>query len=130
MIAYLHPVLFWKQWLVFAYATFLEIVICILLQLSIVEIDWMETNWVLASFVVWIILICLFLYLMIVLFCVVWPKYYKKGRTRALKREYGVLVAILRKRRGSWSMLFHVTYFTRRIALAIVTIYWNKHPMF
>ena len=31
--------------------------------------------------------------------------------------------------RGSKVMLFHVSYFLRRIGLTIVTIYWNGPPM-
>ena len=126
MIKYLHKMLFWKQWLVFAYATFIEIVICILLQLHIVETDWLETRWVLFSFLVTIALIIILIYLLVATFCIVWPEHYKWGKTKKMKKKYDILLEPIQKSSGTWAMLFHVCYYAQRIVLALVTIYWNS----
>lgn len=54
-----------------------------------------------------------------------------EGSRKALKSQYGILVADLDLNRGGNIILYHVSYFIRRIVLVIVTMYWwNDVPMF
>ena len=63
--------LFCKQWVIFSYATFLEIIIIVVLQAMIVDDDWFETRWVLYSFLVWLFLNALLCFIFFVTFVIV-----------------------------------------------------------
>mmetsp|Transcript_21028 Transcript_21028/g.28291 ORF Transcript_21028/g.28291 Transcript_21028/m.28291 type:complete len:129 (-) Transcript_21028:42-428(-) len=69
-------------------------------------------------------------YLFVVTFCVVWPHFYRHGKSEALVEKYDMLVHLLRADLGSKVMLTHVSYFTRRIVLAIVCVYMNEQVIF
>ena len=72
----------------------------------------------------------LFIYIMVITFCVLFPEYYKKGKTKSSKEKYGVLMHKMKDKQGGCVILTHVSYFSRRIILAVVTIYWNRSPLF
>lgn len=71
MIKTLKNLLFFKQWVVFTYATFLELLIVVILQALIVEDDWHATDWVLLSFILWIFVIVLLAFIFFITFCIV-----------------------------------------------------------
>ena len=57
----LRKILFWKQWLVFTDAMFLELVIIVLLQINIVDTDWNQNASVFMSFIIWVMIVLLIL---------------------------------------------------------------------
>ena len=59
--------LFWKQILIFTYANFLELVINIIIQAKIADSYWLETDWVLISFMIWTLAIILVIQLSFIL---------------------------------------------------------------
>lgn len=126
----LKGILFWKHFIVFTHATFIEIIICILLQLQIVDNSWTESAWVFISFVLWVSLIGQAVYILLSLFVFVWPKYSQLATSENLKRKYGFLFVGLDLNDKPLAMFFQVSYFTRRIVLAVVAIYLNHAPIF
>lgn len=130
VLRYLRKTLFWKQWIVFTYATFLELFICSLIQAKISHEDWLYSKSVFASFLIWILVMVLIFYLLIVSFCIVLPKYAREGKTEAHMKKYSVILDEMNDKRGYAPMLVHISYYSRRIALAIVCIFWNEKPLF
>ena len=74
ILASLSEQLFFKQWVVFSYINFLEIIIVLFLQAKLIEDDWFETKWVFLSFIIWIFLALLVFFLCFTIFIVVCRK--------------------------------------------------------
>ena len=113
---------FWRQWLVFGYALFIELCIVILLQAHIVWVDWGETEWVSLSFLVWIFLIVNFLLVFFLTFAVVWPKYLTMVKDPVIRKQYPVLLKGL-NRSSTWAMLTNVSYYVKRITFSLVCVF-------
>ena len=130
LIKALKKTLFWKQWIIFSYANFLEILIILALQAMIVGDDWMLTSWVFTSFLIWILLAILSISIIFTTFVIVCRYLPYKEHKGYLKKNYGLLVNNLRKKRDRSVMLTHANYFIQRIVLVIVTVCLNHLPIF
>ena len=112
------------------YASFTELIICVLLQAQIVNINWMESRWVFLSFLFWIVIILTIMYLFFATIHVIVHKIgHTESSTNEMQIKYGILMEIMDEN-NKWAVLLHLSYIVRRTLLAVVCIYWNSKPIF
>ena len=130
IMKWLWSTLFWKQWILFVDASFLELTLVVLLQAQIAHEHWLLNVEVLASYIFWIFVIVLILGLIFITFFVVLPKYAKEGKTKQQMDKYGFLLDEMSDLGGISPILVHFSYYFRRIIFAIVCVYYNEHQLF
>lgn len=99
------------------------------MQAHIANKSWTETPWTFVSFLLWLVLIVGVVYLLILTLFYLWPRY-EQLDTAAYKKRYSFILHFLNLKDNKLSMLYHLSYFLRRIVLAVVAVYLNHQPTF